>query len=67
LLRFWINDPVEGATNVRGAVVLALWDAFKREGIAIPSPIHDIRLRGGTHAALDQSEPAGPRRIKTVG
>jgi small-conductance mechanosensitive channel len=37
-LRFWINDPVEGITNVRSAVLLALWDAFKREGIDIPKP-----------------------------
>ena len=44
-LRFWINDPVEGSTNVKSAVLLALWDAFKREGIAFPSPIQDMRLR----------------------
>jgi small-conductance mechanosensitive channel len=63
LLRFWINDPVEGATNVRGAVLLALWDAFKRERIAIPSPIHDVRLRDRTYAALDQLEPTvAPRQ-----
>jgi small-conductance mechanosensitive channel len=36
-LRFWINDPIEGSTNVRSAVLSALWDAFKREGIKIPS------------------------------
>jgi small-conductance mechanosensitive channel len=37
-LRFWIADPVEGVTNVRSAVLLALWDAFKREKIEIPKP-----------------------------
>jgi small-conductance mechanosensitive channel len=36
-LRFWINDPIEGSTNVRSAVLSALWDAFQREGIKIPS------------------------------
>ena len=35
---------VAGITNVRGFVLLALWDAFKREGIEIPSPIQDVRL-----------------------
>src|SRR5262249_57821124 len=44
MLRFWIDDPVAGITNVRGLVLLALWDAFKREGIAIPSPVQDVRL-----------------------
>ena len=44
MLRFWIDDPIAGITNVRGFVLLALWDAFKREGIEIPSPIQDVRL-----------------------
>jgi small-conductance mechanosensitive channel len=37
-LWFWIEDPVAGVTNVRSAVLLALWDAFEREGVAIPKP-----------------------------
>jgi small-conductance mechanosensitive channel len=45
-LRFWINDPIEGSTNVKSAVVLALWDAFRREGIDFPSPVQDMRLHG---------------------
>jgi small-conductance mechanosensitive channel len=43
-LRFWIRDPVDGIGNVRGKVLLALWDAFKREGIEIPYPVRDVRL-----------------------
>jgi small-conductance mechanosensitive channel len=43
-LRFWINDPVEGATNVKSAVLLALWDALKRENIPIPPPVQDMRI-----------------------
>ena len=45
-LRFWINDPIEGSTNVKSAVTLAWWDAFKREGIDFPSSVQDMRLRG---------------------
>ena len=45
LLRFWIKDPVDGTSNVRSDILLAMWDAFKREGIKIPSPIQDLRLR----------------------
>jgi small-conductance mechanosensitive channel len=51
MLRFWIADPVAGVTNVRGLVLLALWDAFKREGIEIPSPIQDVRLTDSASAA----------------
>jgi len=48
-LRFWIKDPVEGTSNVRGEVLLAMWDAFQREGIKIPSPIQDMRVREPVH------------------
>ena len=37
-LRFWISDPQQGLTNIRGQVLLALWDAFKEAGIRIPFP-----------------------------
>ena len=36
ILRFWIADPQAGVTNVRGAALLACWDAFKAAGIEIP-------------------------------
>ena len=43
-LRFWIKDPVAGATNVKSAVRLAIWDALKRGGIPIPTPVQDLRV-----------------------
>jgi len=38
ILRFWIADPQNGVTNIRGAALLACWDAFKAAGIQIPFP-----------------------------
>jgi small-conductance mechanosensitive channel len=58
LLRFWIDDPVAGITNVRGAVLLALWDAFKRENIPIPSPVQDVRLTEPGRAVPDRADPS---------
>lgn len=46
ILRFWIRDPVEGLTNVRGGVYLALWDAFKEHGITLPFPQREVRVLG---------------------
>jgi len=43
-LRFWIRDPEEGVSNVKSAVLLALWDALKREGIPLPTPVQDLRF-----------------------
>jgi small-conductance mechanosensitive channel len=31
--------------NVRSEVMMALWDTFKREGIRVPYPVRDIRVR----------------------
>ncbi|WP_315838627.1 mechanosensitive ion channel family protein [Bradyrhizobium prioriisuperbiae] len=45
-LTFWIADPDAGMDNVRSDVMLALWEAFKREGIRVPYPVRDIRVRG---------------------
>lgn len=44
LLRFWISDPTGGLTNIRGNVYLALWDAFKDQGISIPFPQREVKL-----------------------
>ncbi len=44
ILRFWIRDPTGGLTNIRGNVYLALWDAFKENGISIPFPQREVRM-----------------------
>src|SRR6266446_4892911 len=44
-LTFWISDP-DGLDNVKSDAMLALWDAFKREGIHVPYPVREIRVRG---------------------
>lgn len=45
-LTFWISEP-DGMDGVRSDVMLALWDAFKRDGIKVPTPIREIRVRDG--------------------
>lgn len=45
VLRFWIHDPQQGLTNIRGKVLLALWDTFKENGIAIPYPHREVILK----------------------
>lgn len=56
LLRFWIHDPVEGLTVVRGAVLLAVWDTFKREGIAIPYPVRDLHIGTPVRVVMEGGE-----------
>jgi small-conductance mechanosensitive channel len=60
-LRFWIRDPVDGVTNVRGQVLLALWDAFRREGVEIPYPVRDVRITQAAVETGDKKEPKSAR------
>ncbi len=46
VLRFWISDPQNGVTNVKGLVFLALWDTFKEHDIKIPYPHRRIIMQG---------------------
>ena len=45
-LTFWIADP-DGRNHVKSDVMLALWDAFKQQGIRVPYPVRDLRIRSG--------------------
>jgi small-conductance mechanosensitive channel len=45
----WIKDAATGPTRVRSAVMLALWDTFEREGVAIAKP-------GATRVILEQAK-----------
>ena len=45
-LTFWVSDPSD-MDSTKSEVMLSLWDAFKREGIRVPYPVREIRVRGG--------------------
>ena len=59
LLRFWIEDPDNGVTNVKGEVLIAVYDALTANGIELPFPRFDIRLQDYSTA---EARPIGPRR-----
>ncbi len=46
LLRFWIDDPGKGVVNVKGEVLLALWEALHEAGVGLPYRQHDIHIKG---------------------
>ncbi|MGE5269961.1 MAG: mechanosensitive ion channel family protein [Thiohalocapsa sp.] len=59
VLRFWIDDPMDGVVNVKGDVFLALWDSFVEHAIEVPFPQRDIHVRDLPAAA--PSRPASTR------
>ncbi len=59
-LRFWIRDPNDGLGSVRSAVMLAVWDAFKRDGIEFPFPQRDMNLREPVRVVLERGGDSPP-------
>ncbi|MBB4658010.1 mechanosensitive ion channel domain-containing protein [Parvularcula dongshanensis] len=49
-LRFWINDPMNGVSNVRSDILFRVWEAFAENGIEIPFPQRDLHIRSSAVA-----------------
>ncbi len=64
ILRFWIHDPQQGLTNVRGKVLLAVWDAFKANGVEIPYPHRQLIIKpGDLGSAAGAAAPGGAMKL----
>jgi small-conductance mechanosensitive channel len=57
-LRFWIQDPANGTSNVRSEVMLQVWDLFHANGIGFPFPQRDLTLRNPEVLAEVFSRPS---------
>ncbi|WP_147126702.1 mechanosensitive ion channel family protein [Shimia ponticola] len=66
ILRFWILDPTDGLTNIRGNVYLALWDTFKEHGISIPFPQREVRMVEPPLTADGAIPDTEPTETKTI-
>jgi small-conductance mechanosensitive channel len=51
-LRFWIQDPGNGVSNVKSEVLLQVWDRFQRHGIELPYPQRDFNITTPIEVAL---------------
>lgn len=51
-IRFWIQDPEGGLSNIRSDVYRRIWQLFKENDVEIPFPQQDIHLRSSRQ--LDQ-------------
>jgi small-conductance mechanosensitive channel len=63
-IRFWIDDPEEGLSNIRSDVYMRVWKLFKENNIEIPFPQRDINLRDSDQmeqliAAIQQRSTKG--------
>ena len=70
ICRFWINDPQNGLTNIRGQVLLAIWDTFKEHGVGIPFPHREIIMRtpveiGRASEGATFGDPSGMEAVES--
>lgn len=60
-LRIWIRDPQNGTGNVRGDVLMKLWDKLQEHDIEIPYPQRDLHLHSAEPLAVHiQKSPVKP-------
>jgi small-conductance mechanosensitive channel len=57
-LTFWIADP-DGMDHVKSDVMLALWEAFRRESIRLAYPVRELVVRGGALPVETAVEASG--------
>lgn len=64
VLRFWIRDPQNGLTNIRGAVLISLWDQFKLNDISIPFPHREIIMKDPNKVITEKAPVTSKRGLK---
>lgn len=60
-LRFWIQDPEEGISNIRSDVFMRIWELFQEHDIEIPFPQRDLNVRSNDQ--IDQLIAAVSQRV----
>ncbi len=56
-LRVWINDPRDGLTNVKSAILLGVWEKFGEHGIGFPFPQRDLHIKTPVTVKVEATAP----------
>jgi len=56
-LRIWIDDPKNGINNVKDAVLMAVWDSFRTNGIEFAFPQRDLHIKSGVTLEISPNSP----------
>jgi small-conductance mechanosensitive channel len=54
-IRFWVNDPHNGLSNLKSLVLLGVWEKFHENDIEIPYPQRDIHIKSPIEIKQDSS------------
>ena len=55
-LSIWISDPENGQLALKSDIYIALWKAFKQNGISIPFPQREVRVLNPVQAETEPKE-----------
>ena len=58
-IRFWIQDPQLGISNVKSEILLKVWDKFHEHDIEIPYPQRDIHIKTPLSFDSKNTDPGG--------
>ena len=56
-LRVWINDPKNGISSVKDAVLSVMWKSFHEGGIEFPFPQRDLHLKDAVGLKIVDDRP----------
>jgi small-conductance mechanosensitive channel len=62
-LRIWIEDPPQGVTNVKSAVMLGIWQRFHDAQIRFPYPQREVRVVPPSDDLVDGEQKTERRGI----
>ncbi len=57
ILFFWIADPANGVTNIKGEVLLNLWDALHEHSVDMPFPQREVHLHNAARELTMRKVP----------
>jgi small-conductance mechanosensitive channel len=62
-LRVWIDDPMNGITNIKSECLLGIFDRFKAAGLKFPYPVQEIFLQSSEEDGDEHlPAPKSPRK-----
>ena len=64
-LAVWINDPESGQSNLKSALYLGIWRAFRANDIKIPYPQREVRLIADSAAQKADNSVASKQSHKS--
>jgi small-conductance mechanosensitive channel len=62
-LRIWIEDPPQGVTNAKSAVMIGIWQRFRDAQISFPYPQRDVHVVQRADDLLESETRRQPRGI----